>query len=701
MLKRFIYITVLLLSWQGVFAQGTDPSENRLLPFTLESQNFLKYNRNFLNPTFSLVRESSTFISPLTRNESLDFSDNTNTLLVNYSGKSGENTGIGIGLFQQNRGVLNFYGATANYAYGFNIGEKAKLSIGANLSYYRSDIRTSDIIGDPTDPNFFNRDQQSILSFQPGVNLTVGAFDIGVYAENLVDYDFKNSEMNTDFADKTFSGHIMYTTGLSENAVGMFENASLRLMARGRRQPSFEQDNNEVDYQLSGNIILDLPKIGWVQGGYDQFYGAHAGLGLNLSKNISIGYNIEKAFSGDRSNLGATHEFGLAYRFNPRTDTGELAEEDQEDEQEQPVLATSARDMQELKDNMAVNMQMLEDFMARQDSINRANDGRFNRLMTMLAQMQNNQPRDGKDGRDGRDGNNGTSTNDDRIVQNNSGTNDRVIDNTTVKTPVRTKTNIATTKPSRGKKRKGAVVINGVDEGYYLIANVYKGNDDRYFNKFYNELEEKGLNPGYFVNPKNGMKYVYLRKHDKRSDAIRSYKSKLDNAYENELWVMDVVNDTDVRIAQKSGPVYQLNNKSKTTTTKSNGSLAANTSNSSKNGKEKAGKSVINKSDAYTSTGSTRKTITKPKVLNAVGVDGGFYIVANVYSKKYYADKFIKKLKSEGIDAGYFINPKNNFRYVYLKKHQSWNSALTSYYSNVDDTYFDNIWIMRVNTVSL
>ncbi|NER17430.1 PorP/SprF family type IX secretion system membrane protein [Spongiivirga citrea] len=701
MLKRIIYITILLAGWQSLHAQNPTPEQSNQLPFTLESQNFLKYNRNFLNPTFSLVRENSTFISPLTRNESLDFSDNTNTLLLNYSGKSGENTGIGIGLFQQNRGILSFYGATANYAYGFSLGEKAKLSFGANLSYYRSDIRTSDIIGDQTDPNLFNRDQQSILSFQPGINLTVGAFDIGVYAENLVDYDFKSSEMLTDFADKTFSGHIMYTTGLSKDAVGMFENAQLRLMARGRRQPTFQDDASDVDYQLSGNIILDLPKIGWIQSGYDQFYGAHAGIGLNLSKNISIGYNIEKAFNGDRSNLGATHEFGLAYRFNPSTDNGELAEEEEDPEEEQPVLATSAREMQELKDNVAINMQLLEDFMARQDSINRANDGRFNRLMTMLAQMQNNRPRDGRDGRDGNDGNNGTSTTNDRIITNaDKDRNNRIKDNTNVGTP---KTNTRTVSASKPKsnKRKGAVVINGVDEGFYLIANVYKGKDNKYFNKFFNELKEKGLDPGYFVNPKNGMKYVYLRKHNKRSDAIRSYKSNLDNSYQNELWVMDVVNDTDVRVAQKSGPKYQFDAVANNDNTVKKNDLAKKDGSSSIIGKEKSGKDVINKSDAYTSTSSPRKKIAKPKVLNAKGVDGGFYIVANVYSKKLYADRFIKKLKSEGIDAGYFINPKNNFRYVYLKKHQSWNNALTSYYSNVDETYFDNIWIMRVNTISL
>ncbi|MBC8643537.1 hypothetical protein H9W95_03970 [Flavobacterium lindanitolerans] len=55
-------------------------------------------------------------------------------------------------------------------------------------------------------------------------------------------------------------------------------------------------------------------------------------------------------------------------------------------------------------------------------------------------------------------------------------------------------------------------------------------------------------------------------------------------------------------------------------------------------------------------------------------------------------------MRNRGIETSYFINPKNNFRYVYLKKHSSRREALISYYSNVDNSYFDPIWIMSINT---
>jgi hypothetical protein len=55
-------------------------------------------------------------------------------------------------------------------------------------------------------------------------------------------------------------------------------------------------------------------------------------------------------------------------------------------------------------------------------------------------------------------------------------------------------------------------------------------------------------------------------------------------------------------------------------------------------------------------------------------------------------------MKDRGIDAGFFSNPENGFRYVYLKKHYNWRDALISYYSNVNNTYFESVWLMSINT---
>ncbi|WP_339833855.1 hypothetical protein [uncultured Flavobacterium sp.] len=76
----------------------------------------------------------------------------------------------------------------------------------------------------------------------------------------------------------------------------------------------------------------------------------------------------------------------------------------------------------------------------------------------------------------------------------------------------------------------------------------------------------------------------------------------------------------------------------------------------------------------------------------------GFYVIANVFAVHRNATRFVAKLRSLGIDANFFINPKNNYRYVFVSKNDSWSSALNLYYSNVNGKYFGDTWIMLVNT---
>ena len=76
----------------------------------------------------------------------------------------------------------------------------------------------------------------------------------------------------------------------------------------------------------------------------------------------------------------------------------------------------------------------------------------------------------------------------------------------------------------------------------------------------------------------------------------------------------------------------------------------------------------------------------------------GFYVIANVFAVHRNATRFVAKLRSLGIDANFFINPKNNYRYVFVSKNDSWTSALNLYYSNVNGKYYGDTWIMLVNT---
>lgn len=102
---------------------------------------------------------------------------------------------------------------------------------------------------------------------------------------------------------------------------------------------------------------------------------------------------------------------------------------------------------------------------------------------------------------------------------------------------------------------------------------------------------------------------------------------------------------------------------------------------------------------AQTQNGQKQKTTAIPgPMVEIPNQQRGFYVIANVFAVHKNATRFVAKLRSLGIDANFFINPKNNYRYVFVGKHDSWSSALNLYYSNVNGRYYGDIWIMLVNT---
>ena len=114
--------------------------------------------------------------------------------------------------------------------------------------------------------------------------------------------------------------------------------------------------------------------------------------------------------------------------------------------------------------------------------------------------------------------------------------------------------------------------------------------------------------------------------------------------------------------------------------------------------KEKSSKydsNVLTSNEVVRDNVDSREIDSKSYVIEGAG--SGYYLIANVFANPNNAKKFVALLNSFGLSASYFINPKNNYRYVYLKKHDSWTNALISYYSKLNDAYDDKMWIMRVN----
>ena len=681
--KPLLLLAILLLAFSGMRGQ----EEGNYIPYNVPSQNLLKFNRFLLNPTFSTVREDKSYINLFHRNQSVSFDDNNQVYFLSYSGRVSDRSGVGVSLFTNREGLFNNFGVHANYAYGVRLSPKSTFTFGANISYYQSAFNQDRVNSVEVDPFLNTLESSSLVSFQPGFNFSVGRFDIGGYAENLFDYNLKTSESITDFNEKTYSGHLQYTHQF-ENGRGIMEKARLMPLARVRKV-------GEENLTLGGNLILDLPKLGWVQAGYDDFYGASAGLGFNLTKNISLGYTVEKGLSNEFENFGVTHEISLAYSFTPNltedrvmleAEGEEMVSNDENVPQDSLNITDKDLEIAQLQEKLAENDAILDELLMRQDSIESTRkqdlERRFETVMKMVQRETRGQnpalEEKAKEvyfaNMDSADivtrrkqpiANHGLSNNTStkKVIKINEAK-----DNTKSTYASNSKAKKDNTyRPAKSKKAgfKSHAVPN-VESGHYLIANVFRNPDN--VDAFIEKLRAQGIDADYFQNPKNGLNYVYIGDFGNKNDALDAYHSKMNGKYQGDAWVMNV-NGSNSPIAGYNGQATASNSKY------SSNVLSKNVTN---NTVGKGGKHVV----LRTQSGD--------------GLPEGYYIIANVFENSSSAKQFVKELNARGLHASYFVSPADKNRYVYLKKHETWNNALTSYYTKLNASYDDDMWIMRI-----
>jgi len=617
---RLLIILLVTLLCSSTYAQ----EENPFLSYEAPSQNLIKFNRFLINPTFSTVREDKSYINLFHRNQSVSFDDNNQTYYLSYSGRIGDRSGLGLSLYTQREGLFSNLGLLANYAYGVKLSDKSNFTFGANFSYYTSGFdqgRANTL--DPNDVVLNSLDDSSLISFQPGFNISYGQFDFGVFAENLFDYNLKTSQSNTDFNEKTYSGHLQYTHQF-KNGEGIFESGRLMPLARVKRV-------GEEGYTLGGNLILDLPKLGWLQAGYDDFYGAADALIADLQQKLAENDAILDELLLRQDSIEKTRESDLERRFNmvmrlvqreTNNDTNlkDKAREAYFQEADGVMIASNT------SSNTPISNQGITSSASTKKIISLKNP----KKTAQVTATENKE----------------ASVKDVISLKNNQ------VKKTTIAANTEKPATIAkdkiykpsTVRPSKKiNSRLNSFNIPSVESGYYIVANVYNGK--KYMNTFIEDLESQGVNADYIENPRNGRKYVYLKKFNSKQEAMNAYASKMDGTYNNDMWVMKVKGtDADYGDVANNDSRYDSNTLQKN----------------------------IVKNNNQNPSGVTAKTYR----LNGIG--SGYYIIANVFANTSNANRFVKQLNAIGLNASYFVNPENNYKYVYLKKHETWNNALMS-----------------------
>lgn len=673
MIKKYfaLLLLVFLTAFNGLYAQDAP-----VLTFSPQPQNNLKFNRFLLNPAFSFVREDNRYVSLYHRNQWVQYDDSPKVYMLAYSGKFTERAGFGFGLFQQTIGVISSWGGVANYAYNVKIKQKFDVTLGFNVAYYNSGINKNRTITAEPDPLVMAMRNNSLVSIKPGINVQYKQFDFGFYAENLIEYDFKSADMSEEYTNKTFSGHVMYTHPMALK--DLFQDSEFRVMLRAK--------NTELDgFGVGGSLLMNVPRIGWAQAGTDPYYGIAIGLGFHFTKKLSLGYTYETITKEGLVNLGPTHEITMVFCLKDRDvarkdllkekavkpkDTlaelekaaalkDSLAEESEEalalkdsiaDELSEKLAGKKGdkaaekiakadfdnkAEIEKLKMDLDPESMHLLDALIKEDSLNKIKKAEFDKKVKNLKEYAKRE----------------------KAAKENAGENK----------PIELK-NIRQNK--RITDPKTLEDLKHAEDGYYVVSKDAKAKDSD--------------------------KTVEIEKHKSFTEAANASEKKKASGKRKGVYIVHVDNnpnpelEEEIAAKEKSNTLQNERDAQKRTT-----DAPANIAEEPKSENLKTEEDI--KEFYSDKTSKPRETIKKVNRANVDGMDSGYYIIANVYSTQENVEKFINKMSERGIKAGVFLNPKNNMWYVYLKKHATWREALISYYSNVDNTYFDSIWIMSIN----
>ncbi|MDO6761545.1 PorP/SprF family type IX secretion system membrane protein, partial [Tamlana sp. 2_MG-2023] len=314
-MKKYLFYILLFFS----IIYQSSAQDDGVVALNIPVRNSLKFNRTFINPTFSFVREGHRYISFNNKRDWTQFENAPETYLFGYSGRFRESMGAGISLFQQNYGALTTFGGMANFAYNVVVNRSGNLTFGMNLGFYRSTINDGAIISNTPDPSLDNIPSNSIVTINPGINYGTEFFDFGVSLNNIVAYNLTSTSMIAENPEQGIQVHGMYTGYVSN--YGYFRDSRFSTLIRSE----FKKE----ELIFSGLMMFTVPKGFWGQAGYNSFYGISAGIGLNISPQIAIEYNFEKAV-GNISALGNSHDITLAYRFKSKDNYDYFGDEDED-----------------------------------------------------------------------------------------------------------------------------------------------------------------------------------------------------------------------------------------------------------------------------------------------------------------------------------------------------------------------------------
>jgi type IX secretion system PorP/SprF family membrane protein len=473
---------LLLLFCLSAYSQLLD------LPPDFRQHTMLDYNASLFNPAFSLRQTSEHRVGLWTRWQWQGIDSDPTTLYFNYSRKQ-ERMAYGAGYFQHNTGLFQQRGGVLNFAYRLPLGDNVQLALGVNMIGYQQELLDDRLLpGEPILP-IDDEVRDFIFQLSPGLELQVENFALGFSSENFLDYNFTENESVSESDEKIITLMGRYEFVVSENAAGGA--TYLQPMLYYRRVPGF-------DNQVGLNALWSAPGY-WAQAGYNSFYGFSIGAGAKLFEKVSLGALLETGSNDNPVGGNTSYEVVLAFTFGEKEPLPPEEEEIKEDliveqeaqDEEEARLAAEIEAQQKAMEEAARRQELAME--QRQDSIRQAEE------LALVLQRRQDSIREAE--------------------QAAVALSEKVV-------------------PEKGEKYQEVSGEEGLEPGFYLIANVF--GTKKYYTSFMQRLSDSGLQPKSFYRDSNKFNYVYLKRYNSIGEARKARDSKFDGRYEGDLWIFRI-----------------------------------------------------------------------------------------------------------------------------------------------------------------
>src|SRR5680860_134934 len=508
-MNRPIFTLFLVLLFSAVRGQ------QERLPADLRQHNLTTYNASLFNPAFSVGRNNPESVAFWARWQWKGIDADPSILFLNYTRTLNDKSAAGAGFFQHNTGIFFNTGAALNYAYTFELNSRVKLSVGANLFGFVQKLADDRFQVDPNLPLPLPTETNDfILQMAPGVSLEIERLTLSLASENLLDYNFTAKEGNTAKSDKIFMSLLSYDFPVS---LGAATNAFLRPSMYLRTIPG---QSNQVGFYTLLNTDGYYGQVG-----YNNFYGYALGGGYTFFNRVTVGALMEIGTGASLQKetsfeLMATYFLGspeerhkmVGHDMDEKNPLEEIEEKQKEEKAEKEAIDEAViADEQLAQEKKEAEKKEAEKKEAEKQSKEEAKQQRSREKMVRDSLAKVAQTRTAA------------------IQAVKKGKEAEVME----KEPE--------VKAEAGEKYEEVHTEDGLEPGFYLIANVF--GTQKYFDAFVTDLKKKGIQPKFFLRSKNGYLYVYLQRYGTIREARTARDTNFGGKYSGNTWIYRVVSE--------------------------------------------------------------------------------------------------------------------------------------------------------------